>query len=141
MSDDRMYNLLEIRRRFHERGEHLKLDDLEFLLDLAFSLDLTASELAADVRQLLIGSITEMSPLRSVPPNPSRPAPLGPMVRVDVYECEDDKLRVEVERTPGTDDVMDRKVGAYLQDEVAAPNCPNCEHEMAHVSRKLRRTT
>jgi hypothetical protein len=58
------------------------------------------------------------------------------MVRVDVYECEADRLRVQVERTPGADDV---KVSAFMDAERGDPQCPECEREMIRVGTKLRK--
>lgn len=137
MSDDPVYDLLQVRDRFRTSGGASLLDDLEFLLELAEhrAYDLTASELAAGVRHLLVADAYELWP-----PRPSA-EPIGPLVRVDAYECEVDRVRVEVERTPGTDDVQSGQVGAYLEDELLSvvPQCSVCEAEMTSVGRKLRR--
>lgn len=142
MSDDPVYDLLQIRDRFRTSGGTSLLDDLEFLLELAEhrAYDLTASELAAGVRHLLVADAYELFPPHSVPPRP-RAEPIGPLVRVDAYECEVDRVRVEVERTPGTDDVQSGQLGAYVEDELldVVPQCPVCEAEMTAVGRKFRR--
>lgn len=66
---------------------------------------------------------------------------VGKLTRVDAYECREDKLRVEVERVPGTDDVQSAYVSAFMRDELpgVSPTCPVCEREMIRVGSKLRR--
>lgn len=65
------------------------------------------------------------------------PPPVGPLLRVDAYECEFDKLRVEVERIPGSDDA---KIRARMEMDSGHPQCPACERKMARVGSKLRKT-
>lgn len=67
----------------------------------------------------------------------SRSKPIGRLVPVDLYVCEQDKLSVEVERVPSADDYEPK---ALMQMEWGDPACPVCEREMTRVGRKLRKT-
>jgi len=141
--------LLSIRRRAASGDQSGWLDDLEFLLDLAID-DYDPYEphvpspegIAEKVRELVEGDGFETYlPVAARPAvKREQPAPVGPLVRVDVYECADDRLRVEVERVPGTDDVRDGELGTPVQEELpVVPQCPTCEREMAPAGTKLRR--
>jgi hypothetical protein len=145
MTTERCEALAAIRKSYAER-KTLTLGDVRFLVELAVNdYDLSGSDVADNVETMLTSETAweDFAPVPRPPPAPRPgPAPLGPLIRVDVYECADDRLRVEVERVPGTDDVQSGQVGARLRDELAGvvPSCPKCEREMALVERKLRKT-
>lgn len=145
MTAERRDALAAIRDSYAER-KTLTLDDVKFLVELAVNdYDLSGSDVAANVESMLISETAweDFAPAPRPPPAPRpRPAPLGPLIRVDVYECADDRTRVEVERAPGTDDLRAGKLGSHVREELAAvvPVCPACESEMALVERKLRKT-
>lgn len=140
--------LLEIRRRATGGDQSGWLDDLEFLLKLAVDQDDPYEDgpsdpeaLAARIQAMVLGNAWEdYLPRPPTPPREprKRPAPIGPLIKVDVYECAEGHpgVRVEVERVPGSDDT---KVGAYMEMERGAPTCPNCERDMVQVERKLRK--
>lgn len=140
--------LLEIRERAQDNSGWI--DDLEFLLKLAVDNDNLYDEgpsdpeaLAARVQAMVLGNVWEdYLPRPPAPPRGSRkrPAPIGPLTKVDVYECAEGHpgVRVEVERIPGSDDT---KVEAHMEMEWGAPTCPNCERDMIQVERKLRKTS
>lgn len=127
-----------IRDRF-AKEKALSLSDVGFLLDLAVNdYDLSADLIVANLETLLLGSTWEkfLPAHRRVEPRRPKSAPIGPLVRVDSYECSADRLRVEVERSPGADDLQ---VEAFMEAERGAPQCPECEREMTLVGRKLRK--
>lgn len=138
--------LLEIRKQ--AQGNSRWLDDLEFLLKLAVDQDDPYEDgpsdpeaLAARIQAMVLGNAWEdYLPRPPAPPREprKRPAPIGPLIKVDVYECAEGHpgVRVEVERVPGSDDA---KVGAHMEMEWGAPTCPNCERDMVQVERKLRK--
>lgn len=140
--------LLEIRERAQCNSRWI--DDLEFLLKLAVDKDdpyedrsSNPEALAARVQAMVIGNTWEdYLPRPPAPPREprKRPAPIGPLTKVDVYECAEGHpgVRVEVERIPGSDDA---KVEAHMEMERGAPTCPNCERDMIQVERKLRKTS
>lgn len=140
--------LLEIRER--NQGNSRWLDDLEFLLKLAVDKDDPYEDgssdpevLAARIQAMVLGNTWEdYLPRPPAPPREprKRPAPIGPLIKVDVYECAEGHpgIRVEVERVPGSDDA---KVEAHMEMEWGAPTCPTCERDMVQVERKLRKTS
>ncbi len=110
-----------------------------FMLDLSPAICVRGPGITPQI--VLSGVVFElMSRVRATTSVPaSRSETLGPVVRVDVYECEADRLRVEVERVPGADDAS---TSAFMEAERGDPTCPcpECEREMTRVGTKLRKT-
>lgn len=129
-------------KRSNKTGEWLAMKNLSLLLTLAMTeYDMSPENIANNVHDILLKDDWESWIPAPEKRGPSRkkPDPLGPMTRVDVYECAADRLRMEVDRVPGANQVQEGEVGAYLRDETAEPTCPTCEREMVKIGTLLRK--
>lgn len=126
--DQVLSKLLTVRQRAKSGDQSGWLDDLEFLLDLAVTdYDMPSWAIASNVRELVEGDGFEAYlPAAPRPARRPRPAPLGPMVVVDEYQCElNQEISAEVTRFPD-------------QEDTGEPACPICEREMVRVHQRLR---